>query len=182
MQIRGAKPANCLKTRRSIPAIHCCIRLRGRLRSEYRFCLTTHRMSQSLRARALVGAADHARMRRTLPKPEANQVRKRSTYRTNAAQSRELPRAVCKARWDNYRCSRTISLQSPDTRGTDESMQIEFAHCALRSPRCRSRDGHQNPKWQSVRPFCSRGHDPAAGISDAGYSSASSAATATLLK
>ena len=152
-RICGANPANCLETRRSIPAIHCCIRLRGRLRSEYRFCLTTHRTSQSLRARALVGAADHARMRQTLPKPEANQGRTRSTYRENAAQSRELPRVVCKARWDNYRCSRTISLQSPDTRETDESMQNEFAHCALQSPRCHSRDVHQNPRWQSVRPF-----------------------------
>ena len=113
-------------------------------------------MWRSLRARALVAAADHARMRRTLPKPEANQVRNRSTYRENAAQCRELPRGVCKARSDNYRCSRTISLQSQDTRGTDESRQIEFAHCALRSPRCRSRDGHQNPKWQSVRAIFQR--------------------------
>src|SRR6266702_1827939 len=128
-----------------------CTRLRGRLRSEYRFCVTTRQVRRSLRARALIGAADHARMRQTLPKPEANQVRNRSTYRENAAQCRELPRSVCKARWDNYRCSRTISLQSQDTRGTDESMQIEFAHCALQSPRCRSRDGHQNPKWQSAQ-------------------------------
>src|SRR6185295_12040503 len=123
VQIRGANPASCLETRRSIPAIHRCTRLRGRLRSEYRFCLTTHRTSQSLRARALVGAADHACMHQTPPKPEANQGRTRSPYRKNATQSRELPRVVCKARWDNYRCSRTISLQSQDTRETDGSMQ-----------------------------------------------------------
>src|SRR6476620_6146596 len=111
VQIRDAKPPSCLKTRRPIPAVHRCIRLRALLRSEHRFCVTLDRMSRSLRTRGLVGAADRARMRQSLLKPEAKQVRKRSTYRKNVAQSRELPRAVCKARRDNYRCSRTISLQ-----------------------------------------------------------------------
>src|SRR4029453_18110900 len=117
----GAKPARLLRTRRSTPAIHYCIRLRGRLRSEYRFRLTTRRVWRSLRARLLVAGADHSHRRQTLLKPEANQVRNRSTYRENAARCLEFPRAAYKAQSDGYRCSQTISLRSPDMRGTDES-------------------------------------------------------------
>src|SRR5262245_27888393 len=89
-EICGVRPARPLKTSRSTRANHYCIRLRERLRRECRFGLTTRPILRSLRARALVAAADHAHMHRTLPKLEANQVRKRSTLRANAARCREF--------------------------------------------------------------------------------------------
>src|SRR5438034_364525 len=45
---------------------------------------------------------------------------------------------------------RSISLQSRDKPGTDESRLTEFSLRVLQSPRCRSHDVHRYPRWQHV--------------------------------